>query len=386
VIKVTNLAKAFPGSSRDSGVKAVDGVSFEVAAGGFFTLLGPSGCGKTTTLRCVAGLEQPDGGEVQLGDTVVVSDTGFVPPNRRDIGMVFQSYAVWPHLTVYDNAAFPLRVGKDRLSAPKVAERVRETLALVGLEGLEDRKSTQLSGGQQQRLSLARALVHQPACLLFDEPLSNLDAKLRERMRAEIIDIQQKLGFTALYVTHDQIEALSMSDEIAVMHRGRIVQQGTPREIYLEPRSRLVAEFIGASNIVTGTVVEGGEEDEFVCVDTLLGRLRCPSPSSTSYPPGTAVELALRPEDLRVALPGTVRGAAENALAGTVRRVTFGGAATELVVEVGPERTPVRVQRESRAPYRAGDEVVLVSRAEDCRLLPADCGDLVEPSASDARP
>ncbi|WP_089721875.1 ABC transporter ATP-binding protein, partial [Candidatus Entotheonella palauensis] len=224
---------------------AVAGIDFEVPEGHFVTLLGPSGCGKTTTLRCLAGLERPDAGEIDIGEQCVAAPSRniWVPPEKRNMGMVFQSYAVWPHLTVFDNIAYGLRVRG--MGRSEIAKRTQETLDLVGLSGFADRYATQLSGGQQQRVSLARALAYNPRVILFDEPLSNLDAKLREHMRLELTRLQQRLGITAVYVTHDQSEALVMSDTIIVMNHGHILQQGAPEAIYAEPASRFVADFVG---------------------------------------------------------------------------------------------------------------------------------------------
>src|SRR5438552_9240906 len=217
---VSDLVKTF--ADRRDRVRAVDGVSFQIEEGEFYTLLGPSGCGKTTTLRCIAGLERTDGGQIIVDGKIVSSHSPnvFVPPHKRDIVMVFQSYAIWPHMTVFENVAFPLRVSKQRVPRSEITRRVEAALALVQLEGYGGRMATQLSGGQQQRLALARALVREPKLLLLDEPLSNLDAKLREHMRAELRDIQRRLGVTTIYVTHDQIEALSMSNRIALMEQG----------------------------------------------------------------------------------------------------------------------------------------------------------------------
>lgn len=292
MIVVDDLAKTYPGTSSP----AVDGVSFTVAQGGFYTLLGPSGCGKTTTLRCIAGLERPDRGTIRLGETVVVSDRIFVPTHRRDIGMVFQSYAVWPHMTVFENVAFPLRVGRQRLSEREIETKVMDALTLVGLAGFEGRMATQLSGGQQQRLSLARALVREPDVLLLDEPLSNLDAKLRERMRAELLLIQKRTGITTLFVTHDQIEALSMSDRIAVMDRGRIVQEGSPREIYHAPANEFVAGFIGSTNILQGRIREVDRATGWGRVETPIGVLEGRVPAAAAG----AVVVGIRPEDIVV--------------------------------------------------------------------------------------
>src|SRR5438876_8807945 len=244
MLQVTMLRKTF--TTERGGVRAVEDVSFTVEEGRFFTLLGPSGCGKTTTLRCVAGLERPEAGTIRLDDAVLSGPGRFMPTYARDIGMVFQSYAIWPHMTVFDNVAFPLRVARTRPTLLEIRQRVSQALATVRLEGLQDRAATKLSGGQQQRLALARALVREPKLLLLDEPLSNLDAKLREQMRMELRQLQRTLRLTTLYVTHDQVEALAMSNVVAVMHQGRIMQTGAPREIYERPANRFVAEFIGS--------------------------------------------------------------------------------------------------------------------------------------------
>ncbi len=237
------------------GVRDID---FALPPGTFFTLLGPSGCGKTTTLRCVAGLERPDAGFITLGERVLFDSQRkvAVPMNQRGIGMVFQSYAIWPHMTVFENIAFPLRVAKERrYPREEIRRLVDQALATVGLAGYGDRPATRLSGGQQQRVALARAIVHHPQLLLLDEPLSNLDASLREEMRAELRRLQQDIGVTAIYVTHDQAEALAMSDMVAVMDHGRIVQFGEPRAIYFRPESEFVASFIGAANLLAGITV-----------------------------------------------------------------------------------------------------------------------------------
>src|SRR5262245_40566541 len=255
---IDNLRKTFiaPGNVT---VNAVDGISLGVETGKLVTLLGPSGCGKTTTLRCLAGLERPESGRIVIaGETMSDADKGiFVSPSDRGIGMVFQSYAIWPHMTVFENVAFPLRVARERkYSAAEVKEKVTRALDMVRMAGFETRPATQLSGGQQQRLAVARGLVREPKILLLDEPLSNLDAKLREQMRVELKRLQKQLGITTVYVTHDQSEALALSDEIAVFNAGRIVQRGTPHEIYRKPRTQFVADFIGSANFLTGTVKE----------------------------------------------------------------------------------------------------------------------------------
>src|SRR5215471_19765246 len=250
VLEFRNVVKRF------DGVIAVDGISFSVDRGEIFTLLGPSGCGKTTTLRLVAGLEEPDDGEILIeGASVAAPREGiFLAAEKRRLGMVFQSYAIWPHLSVFENVAFPLRVRRESFDV--VQQRVRQALETVGLAGLADRGATQLSGGQQQRVALARALVYEPAILLLDEPLSNLDAKLREQMRFEIRELQKKLELTVLYVTHDQHEAMTLSDRIAVVHRGRFDQVGTPTEVYETPSTSFAAEFLGRTVSFEGKLVK----------------------------------------------------------------------------------------------------------------------------------
>lgn len=248
-LEVRNLVKWF-GTDR-----AVDDISFSIPQGDFLTLLGPSGCGKTTTLMSIAGLHAIDAGSIRVGDAIYTSpeDGIFMPPEKRDIGMVFQSYAIWPHMTVAQNVAYPLEIRK--LNRTEIDDRVADVLELVGLTDMADKLATQLSGGQQQRASLARAIVAKPRLLLFDEPLSNLDLKLREQMRVELKRIQNEVGITSIYVTHDQSEALVMSDEIIVMSKGRIEQKGGPVQIYSKPVNRYVSNFIGVANLLQGRVV-----------------------------------------------------------------------------------------------------------------------------------
>ncbi len=257
MLTVRGLTKIYA-NRYDALAGGVRDIDFALPPGTFFTLLGPSGCGKTTTLRCVAGLERPDAGAITLGERVLYDSERkvAVPMNQRGIGMVFQSYAIWPHMTVFENIAFPLRVAKDRrYPREEIRRLVDQALATVGLAGYGDRPATRLSGGQQQRVALARAIVHRPQLLLLDEPLSNLDASLREEMRAELRRLQQQIGITAIYVTHDQAEALAMSDLVAVMDHGRIVQFGEPRAIYFRPENEFVASFIGAANLLAGVTV-----------------------------------------------------------------------------------------------------------------------------------
>jgi iron(III) transport system ATP-binding protein len=257
-IQLVGLRKTY--EFRGQRVRAVDDVTLEAPEGKILTLLGPSGCGKTTTLRCLAGLERPDDGEIRFGSRVVFSRAQgvFVPPEQRHIGMVFQSYAIWPHMTVFENVAYPLRVR--RVNPGEIRKRVQAALELVGLAALADRPAPYLSGGQQQRVALARALVYEPEVLLLDEPLSNLDAKVREQVREELRALQRQLNITTVYVTHDQIEALALSDVVAVMRDGKVLEVGTPRDLYERPRTRFVAQFLGTTNLLPGKLaqVEGG--------------------------------------------------------------------------------------------------------------------------------
>ena len=253
-ISIRGLSKSYGG---DAGLAAVSDLSLDIADGQFVTLLGPSGCGKTTTLRLIAGFIAPDAGTIHADGRLVSSREQVVPPEERGMGMVFQNYAVWPHKTVFENVVFGLKVRG--VAASEARARVKATLALVNLTGFEDRLPSELSGGQQQRVALARSLVVEPKILLLDEPLSNLDAKLRERMRSELKQLQRRTGITFVYVTHDQAEALALSDRIAVIHGGRLQQFGTPQEVYARPASRVVADFMGLVNLVPATVetVEG---------------------------------------------------------------------------------------------------------------------------------
>ncbi len=295
MLKIENLYKTF--NIERGEVRAVNHVGFEVPEGKLFTLLGPSGCGKTTTLRCIAGLEHPEEGIVSIGGTIVSGPGIFVPPNKRNIGMVFQSYAIWPHMSVADNVAFPLRVGGHRYSKQEIEEKVRNALQTVELAGLERRPATNLSGGQQQRLALARALVREPSLLLLDEPLSNLDAKLREQMRVELRRLQQRLGITTVYVTHDQVEALAVSDIIAVMQDGQIQQMGSPREIYQKPGNQFVAGFVGTTNWLEGRIVSLNL-NKIAEVETQCGKLICTVTSACNT--GDTVLLSARPDAIEV--------------------------------------------------------------------------------------
>src|SRR5215471_10836628 len=295
VLSVAGLFTEYP-NDRGEIVRAAQDVTFTVEEGRLFTLLGPSGCGKTTTLRSIAGLERPRAGEISVNGRVVFSSGKgvFVAPNRRGFGMVFQSYAIWPHMTVFENAAFPLQVGDRKYSRKQVRENVMRVLSAVQLDDLADREATKLSGGQQQRLALARALVMEPALLLLDEPLSNLDAKLRDRMRFELKRLQREIGVTCVYVTHDQTEALAMSNEVAVMRDGKVEQVGRPRDIYESPKTRFVADFIGTSNFLEGVVEEKRPGGYLIL--TSQGVLDVPS--DAQHVRGDAVVVSARPEHI----------------------------------------------------------------------------------------
>jgi iron(III) transport system ATP-binding protein len=332
MLSVRGLTKIY-GDRSDSKAGGVRDFSFELPAGTFFTLLGPSGCGKTTTLRCIAGLERPDTGLIRIGEvTLHDSESGTsVPLNQRGIGMVFQSYAIWPHMTVFENIAFPLRVAKNkRYGREEIRQLVNEALATVGLGGYGDRPATRLSGGQQQRVALARAIVHKPRLLLLDEPLSNLDASLREEMRIELRRLQQQIGLTTVYVTHDQAEALAMSDLIAVMELGRVAQMDAPRAIYFRPANEFVARFIGAANLLTGDCESGvaaGDAGAVILDDG--DRINCVFPAGCVA--GRRVTVSLRPESL-IVTPGT--GGTQNHLTGTVVSGSFLGGSARYDVQV----------------------------------------------------
>jgi len=294
-ISVRNVLKRF---GKGEGVVALANVSFEVEAGEFVVLLGPSGCGKTTLLRCVAGLEQPDSGEILIGGRPVFSlEQGiFLPPEQRQISMVFQSYALWPHKSVYDNVAYPLQAR--RVAKTEQASRVHDALKLVSCHNLADRFPSQLSGGQQQRIALARALVADSKVVLFDEPLSNIDAKLREQLRLDLIDLHHRLGFTALYVTHDQAEAMNLASRIAVMNVGTISQMGSPTSIHDRPESLYVADFVGKMNFYQGVV--GGQRGDEIEVDTVLGKVVATLCGGKTFASGARVTVGFRPAHARI--------------------------------------------------------------------------------------
>ncbi len=333
-------------SKRYGPVQAVDALSLEVGKGEFVALLGPSGCGKTTLLRLLAGFERPDSGSIEI-DGVVVADAGYsVPPENRTIGMVFQSYALWPHLTVHGNIAFGLKVR--RLGKKDIERRISGSLRLVGLEGFENRRTDQLSGGQRQRVALARCLALEPSIVLLDEPLANLDAHLRDSMRTELRRIQQETSATFMFVTHDQTEALSLADRIAVMDHGRILQIAPPTELYSSPGSPMVASFIGRGIVLKGNVTKAVAGDTH---DVELWGRRVPARSSGLFQE-RACEICIRPHDLEI-----LREDAADAYPGTVGWVSYQGRA--YIVGVHPESDPaleLRIEAPG-APPHAGDSV-----------------------------
>jgi iron(III) transport system ATP-binding protein len=336
------LLRRKPAAHGTDRVFAVDDVSFEVHDGELFTLLGPSGCGKTTTLRSVAGLEKPDRGRIALNERALFDGAARtnMPANQRGLGMVFQSYAIWPHMTVFKNVSFPLDVlsrGR-RPARSQVREQVMRVLEVTELSKFADRPATKLSGGQQQRLALARALVTQPDLMLLDEPLSNLDAKLRETMRFELKRLQRELGLTTVYVTHDQAEALAMSTRIAVMNAGRIEQIGKPRDIYMKPETQFVAEFIGTSNFITGKV--GPRIGDVVRIDTPEGTLW--SSCASALTEGNEALVALRPESLRIAPTAGPAPNMRNEWRGSVLNRAFMGDSVDHIVGIGKFELRVR--------------------------------------------
>ena len=351
-VTIKNLCKKF------DGTQALDSVDLKIEAGEIFFLLGPSGCGKTTLLRCIAGFCVPDSGGIYFGDDEVTR----VAPHKRNTGMMFQSYALWPHMTVSENVAFGLKERK--LPRAEVGARVLEALGAVRMEQLAARKINELSGGQQQRVALARALVIRPRCLLLDEPLSNLDSKLRLEMRGEIRRVCKESGLTAIYVTHDQKEALSIADRMAVMDRGRIRQTGAPLEIYRLPQSRFVADFIGETNFIDGTVAafENGQ----ITVSTALGKF-CGIAGGNNLQPGDRAVVSIRPECWRL----QSAPAATNSVTGRVGEAVYLGemaqyqvvyaGQTVKIFELNPRRFESGATREIHAAVDVEDVVVLAA-------------------------
>ena len=356
-IEIRNLFKRF------KKVVAVNHIDLEVNQGEMLTLLGPSGCGKTTTLRCIAGLERPEEGDILIDGKPMLSQ-GFVQPSKRGIGMVFQNYAVWPHMKVLNNVGYGLKLQK--IPRPKIREMAYQVLELVGLGGLEQRYPAQLSGGQQQRVALARALVRNPKVLLLDEPLSNLDAKLREKMRFEIKSLVKRMGITSVYVTHDQAEAMVISDRIAVMDSGNVAQLGTAEEIYKKPANRFVADFIGTMNFIPGEVVEVLKDSGAVYVRAeFKERILCQTDSLDAATVGKTVYVSIRPEDVEVLIePDPAR---ENLLKGTIVHKAYLGNFLYFFVSVNG--TMIRVQVAYHLPQEEGQEVFLSLNPQKCVIL-----------------
>ena len=356
-IKIQNLFKRF------KKVVAINHINLEVDKGEMLTLLGPSGCGKTTTLRCIAGLEKPDEGDIVIDGKPMLSQ-GFVEPSKRGIGMVFQNYAVWPHMKVYNNIVYGLKIQK--MPRQEMNEKAQKVLDLVGLGGLEDRYPAQLSGGQQQRVALARALVGNPKVLLLDEPLSNLDAKLREELRFEIKSLVRRMGITAVYVTHDQAEAMVISDRIAVMESGNVVQIGTAQDIYAKPANRFVADFIGTMNFMPGEIVQVLQDSGQAQVHTEISdQMLCTLPDTGAVQAGEKVYASIRPEDVEIFAQPPQSG--QNLFKGTIAHKAYLGNFLYFFVNIND--TMIRVQVPHYMPQEEGQEIYLALNPQKCMVL-----------------
>jgi len=364
-IQIVDLEKTFR-DHRDRAFKALDKVSLTVEEGEFCVLLGPSGCGKTTLLRCIAGLERPDAGRIGIQGMDVFQDgRSKVGVEDRPIGMVFQNYALWPHMTVEQNVRFPLTTKRRRKQYRKseLADRVSQVLAVMGLAGLEKRAISQLSGGQQQRVALARAIVAGNNVVLFDEPLSNVDAKVREELRVELRSMQQQLGFTAVYVTHDQLEAMEMADKIAVLRDGRIVQVDTPRAVYDLPNDRYVAQFVGTANLLEGTL-ERSRAANGALVVTAAGPVVA-ADVADGAPDAGPVAVTSRASDWTISRAEPA--ALTNVFRGAVERMTYLGSYTEYVVRAGGAR--LRIWGKCNPEAQLGEEVWVGVDPEHCRVI-----------------
>ena len=357
-IQIQRISKRY--FSEGKTIMALDNVDLTIPVNQIFTLLGPSGCGKTTLLRCIVGLETPDSGEIRIGGEVVWSKEKniSVPAEERGLAMVFQTYAIWPHMNVFDNVAYPLQIRK--VPANIIHRMVEKTLRFVRLEEFERRPATKLSGGQQQRVALARALVAEPKVILFDEPLSNLDAKLREETRKELRGFLRELKITAVYVTHDRIEALVLSDLVAVMRAGQIVEMGSPKKIYFDADTRFVADFIGRANLIKATI--RAHDTERTIVDCGLGMIAC---QLREIPVGSEATLCIRPEFLRMGERQRADGA--NILEGHVESLLFIGEAYEAEIRVGTERLLARFDTDTN--LTEGDPVVFSVDTAHCLLV-----------------
>ncbi len=353
-ISLKGLTKSF--NAGDDAPAAVSDLNLEITGNSFVTLLGPSGCGKTTTLRMVAGYIVPDAGSIHVNGRLISAPGNVVPPDQRGMGMVFQNYAVWPHKTVYENVVFGLKLRK--VPSAEAKKRVANILGQVNLTGLEQRYPNELSGGQQQRVALARSLVVEPEILLLDEPLSNLDAKLREHMRSELKQLQRRTGITFVYVTHDQAEALALSDMVAVIHGGKLQQFGTPHEVYAKPANRIVADFMGLVNLVPAKVTaatNGGGTIE------VAGGLKFQVPLGNGIGAGDSVEVSIRPENIRLAASGSGARA-------TISERTFLGNISEYYASLDSGPT-LRVQTHPAQVFTVGDKVSIEIDAAQCSVF-----------------
>ena len=362
IVSIRGLTKKFTGAA------AVDELHLEIGDGEFVSLLGPSGCGKTTTLRLIAGFLQPDAGEICVGGRVISSPSHLVPPERRNMSMIFQSYAVWPHMTVAQNVAYGLKFKK--LSKQQIDQKVSKLLGVVHLSELKDRYSAELSGGQQQRVALARALVVEPQILLMDEPLSNLDANLREEMRFEIRRLHEEFGITTVYVTHDQAEAMATSDRIAVLNGGRMVQAGRPAEIFDRPKTRFVAEFVGKANILAGRL--DGNNRMQIDERLAIGVTRSPDLALTTGP----ASVCLRPHNIVLtadpAEAETLARGDYNLFSGVIQRRIYFGESADYTVDLAPYPFTIRVVGTPSRLYDKGQRIFALARPEHCVVVSND--------------
>ena len=361
-VKIKGLIKRF------GDVAAVNNIDIYIPEEKIVTLLGPSGCGKTTTLRCVAGFEHADEGEIWIGDQQIFDSQKEInmSPQKRNLGMVFQSYAVWPHMTVYENIAFPLKLRK--VSRKDIQERVEDAMKIVGISNLGKRLPSEVSGGQQQRIAFARAIVYNPKVLLLDEPLSNLDAKLRERMRFEILELQRKVGITTIYVTHDQEEAMVLSDEVVVMDSGKVIQRGLPEEIYSNPQNKFVADFIGKMNFLNGIVKSRNEEDMFLVEVQENGFQGEIYTTYNEVSPGHNVLVSVRPENIHV---HTSKPDLEiNTWPARLERKSFLGGLCDMIINLNGKELQCRTQ--FGMDVKSGDDVYISIKPEDVFLIGID--------------